>query len=200
MSRNLTTYDKIETLLFKSKEDVSDILTENELKVKERWMFCVNKQLDDPLIPDSELVNLLTTGCEGICDPVSKSTAYRDIAAVTRLVGNIKPAAKNWYRYMIVEGAKKAFSIAEKNNDAKGMAAALDKLGKYTRSDKNDDEYDWTKMIPPIWEPSDDVTLLGEDFEPILNLEEKRKELREFFKRNKAVDAEYIEIRNADTT
>ncbi len=49
-------------------------------------------------------------------------------------------------------------------------------------------------MIPPSFEPSDDITLL-EGIEPIDNLEERRKELRELARgmvKGGAVDAEII--------
>ena len=39
---------------------------------------------------------------------------------------------------MIVEGGKRAFNMAMGKEDAKGAAAALDKIGKYTRADKDD--------------------------------------------------------------
>ena len=57
---------------------------------------------------------------------------------------------------MIIEGAKKAFDIAKTNEDAKGMAAALDKIGKYTMADKPDNDFDWQQMIPLDIEPSAD--------------------------------------------
>ena len=71
--------------------------------------------------------------------------------------------------------------MAMDKEDAKGAAAALDKIGKYTRADKDDNKLDYSQMIPPSFEPSDDVTLL-EGLEEIENLEEKREELRTLFK------------------
>jgi hypothetical protein len=122
--------------------------------------------MEEPLIPDTELVNFLLHGCGGNTEPVSQSQAYRDIGMINRLVGNIQLAAKAWYRYMIVEGGKKAFNMAMDKEDAKGAAAALDKIGKYTRSDKEDEKFDYSQLVPPSFEPSDDVTLL-EGLEPI---------------------------------
>lgn len=63
--------------------------------------------MEEPLIPDTELVNFLLHGCGGNTEPVSQSQAYRDIGMINRLVGNIQLAAKAWYRYMIVEGGKR---------------------------------------------------------------------------------------------
>ena len=173
------TYTRIERSLFKDKADAARTLSPRELEIKTRMMLCVSRLMDNPMLEDAELVNFL------------KSQAYRDLAMIRRLVGNIQLAAKSWYRYMIVEGAKKAYEVAIANNDAKGAAAALDKLGKYTRCDKEDDQFDYSKMIPPSFEPTDDVTLL-DGLEPVDNLEEKRRQLRTYFK-GEAEDAAIIE-------
>ena len=186
-----TTYTRIERSLFKDKEEAARTLSPRELEIKTRMMLCVSRLMDNPMLEDAELVNFLLHGCAGQAAPVSKSQAYRDLAMIRRLVGNIQLAAKSWYRYMIVEGAKKAYEVAIANNDAKGAAAALDKLGKYTRCDKEDDQFDYSKMIPPSFEPTDDVTLL-DGLEPVDNLEEKRRQLRTYFK-GEAEEASIIE-------
>lgn len=181
MPKKDPTYERIERALFKDRDESTALLSAREMEIKARMMLCVSKKMDSPLIEDSELVKFLMHGCGGQAEPVSKSQAYRDIGMINRLVGNIQLAAKSWYRYMIVEGGKKAFQLAIDNNDAKGAAAALDKIGKYTRSDKEDDAFDYTQLIPPSFEPSDDVTLL-EGLDPIDDLEQKRQEFRSQFK------------------
>ena len=190
MPKKDPTYDRIERALFKDKDESTTLLSLHEMEIKNRMMLCVSKKMEEPLIEDTEIVNFLMHGCGGNAEPVSKSQAYRDIGMINRLVGNIQLAAKAWYRYMIVEGGKKAFKIAIDKEDAKGAAAALDKIGKYTRSDKEDEKFDYSQLIPPSFEPSDDVTLL-EGLEPIDNLEDKREEMRSLFKgmlSKKAVD------------
>ena len=168
MPKKDSTYDRIERALFKDREEASSILSQREMEIN---------------------------GCGGNTDAVSQSQAYRDIGMINRLVGNIQLAAKAWYRYMIVEGGKKAFNMAIDKEDAKGAAAALDKIGKYTRSDKEDEKFDYSQLIPPSFEPSDDVTLL-EGLEPIEDLEGTRSEMRSRFKgmlSKKAVDIRPIE-------
>ena len=195
MPKKDSTYDRIERALFKDREEASSILSQREMEIKKRMMLCVSKKMEDPLIQDTELVNFLMNGCGGNTDAVSQSQAYRDIGMINRLVGNIQLAAKAWYRYMIVEGGKKAFNMAIDKEDAKGPAAALDKIGKYTRSDKEDEKFDYSQLIPPSFEPSDDVTLL-EGLEPIEDLEGTRSEMRSRFKgmlSKKAVDIRPIE-------
>ena len=92
---------------------------------------------------------------------------------------------------MIIEGAKKAYEIAETERDARGMASALDKIGKYTMADKPDNDFDWEQMIPLDIEPAADPDLL-ENIEPIDNLEERRRELRKLWKGN--LQSEAIDI------
>lgn len=189
---NKDTFKKIESVLYLPDHQAEVALTPYEMERRNRWLICVSMKMENPLLPDKSLVEMLEAGMTGKFDPVSKSTAYRDIAAVNKITGNIQLAATNWYRYMIIEGAKEAFDIAKTEKDARGMAAALDKIGKYTRADKPDNEFDWDQMLPPVMEPSNDTTLL-EGIEPIEDLEKRKKELREMFKgdmRDRAVDVE----------
>lgn len=193
MGKELTSYDKIEMVLFKGREDAAAYLSDRELMQKERWMLCVSKLLEDPIMMDQNLVTFLTGGCGGLCAPVSQATAYRDVAAIKRLVGNIQLANKNWYRHIIIEAAKEGIKIAKEAKDPKGIAANVDKIGKYTRADKEDDEIDRSGWQPPVFEPSDDVTLLGDEFKPIPNLEEERKTFRALFKQDRdIIDVEPI--------
>ena len=125
MPKKDTTYDRIERSLFKDRGESALQLSPKEMEIKNRMMLCVSKKMESPLIEDQELVTFLMHGCGGQAEPVSQSQAYRDIGMINRLVGNIQLAAKSWYRYMIVEGGKKAFQLAIDNGDAKGAAAAL---------------------------------------------------------------------------
>lgn len=176
-----TTYTRIEQSLYKDKHEAVLMLTPKEEQIRQRMMLCVSKKMDNPFLEDTELVNFLMHGCAGQADAVSRSQAYRDIAMVNRLVGNVTLAAKNWYRHIIIEGAKKAYTMAMDKGDVKGAAAVLDKIGKYTRCDKEDNTFDFEKMLPPSFEPSDDPALI-EGLQPIDNLEERRKELRRLAK------------------
>jgi hypothetical protein len=185
--RNEDTFKKIESVLYLKDSEAAQQLTPYENERRKRWVFCISQRMADPLISDSSLVDQLKAGTADF-SPVHQSTAYRDIAAVSKLIGNIQLAAKNWYRYMIIEGAKKAYAIAESKGDGKGMAAALDKIGKYTMADKPDNDFDWEQMIPLDIEPSADADLL-ENVEPIANIEQRRQELRALFKSDMKLNA-----------
>lgn len=185
----LSVYEKVEKYLYLPAEEAINYLTPTQMEVKRRLMLCVSVLMNDPLKQDIEIINFLMNGCGGECDTISNSQAYRDVAAIRKMVGSIQMSSKAWYRYMIVEGAKQGIEIAKAMRDAKGIAACLDKIGKYTRADKEDDDFDWSQMIPPSFEPSDDVTLL-ENMEPIEDLETKRREFRSLFKKDLSKKAE----------
>ena len=98
MPKKDPTYERIERALFKDKDEATTLLSPREMEIKKRMMLCVSKKMEEPLIPDTELVNFLLHGCGGNTEPVSQSQAYRDIGMINRLVGNIQLAAKAWYR------------------------------------------------------------------------------------------------------
>lgn len=190
MKHDITQY------LFKDAAACS-VLTAQEVQAKRRYELCITRRMDNPLTLDRDLVEYLQQGCDGIVEPVSKSQAYRDVAAITQITGNIALASKNWYRHLIIEGAKEIYAMAMRKEDSKGAAAALDKLGKYTRCDKDDEAMDWSEMLPPVFEPSDDLTLIdGLKAIPTDELEARRKHLRELFLGlgSQAEEAKYEEV------
>lgn len=183
MKKGQTTYDKIMAHLYKDEHEVKNILSPKEIEIKRRCMLGVDRLLENPSMSDNEMVRYIECGFGGVVNPVSKTQAYRDLGLIMRIVGNIQPTSKEWYRHMVIEMCKKAYAIAEQNNDAKGMAAAADKIGKYTKCDKDEEKMNFDEMLPPSFEPSDDVTLLGDGFEAMANLEEERRKFRALFKK-----------------
>jgi len=181
--QEISVYEKIEKHLFQDEKDAENFLTPREMEIKKRLMLCVSQKLKTPLMPDANLVTFLLNGCGGECDTISKSQAYNDISGLNKIIGSVQLPAKSWIRFMIIEGAKEGFEIAKTDRDAKGMAACLDKIGKYTRADKEDDDMDYSQMIPPGFEPTDDVTVL-DGLEKIDNLEYERQIFRSMFKGN----------------
>lgn len=209
MAKNqLSVYEKIELSLFKSIDESKLELTERDMEVKKRILLCVSKKMDNPLIQNAELVTFLQNGgsvtvikkdedgeviSETITPllfkPVSAAQAYNDIAGITKIVGNITLATKAWYRYMIIEGCKKGYEIAVEDRDATAIAANMDKIGKYTRADKDDDAYDYSQMIQPGFEPTDDITVI-EGLQEIPDLETERRNFRARFKGNMTKEIE----------
>lgn len=183
--------------LFSDKSKVIDTLTPAELETKARWMFIMTQKLEDPMISNKKLLKILMAGVPPAWNGVSQSTAYADIASVNDVLGNVKLASKAWIRYTIIEGCKKAYEIALTNEDPAGMATALDKMGKYSRADKDDDAIDFTQMLPPVFEPTDDVTVLS-GIRPMDDLEERRQRLRSLHKGTLQDYAETIETEDDD--
>ena len=54
-------------------------------------------------------------------------------------------------------------------------------MGKYSRAEKEDGARDFTQMLPPVFEPTDDVTGLP-GIAPMPDLEERRQRLRAIHK------------------
>lgn len=191
MANELNVYEKIQQHLYEDTETALQYLTPTEIEIKKRVMVCVAKIMDEPMIQDKDMVRYIMNGCAGKTEQVGQSQAYRDIAAIRKILGNIQLASKSWYRYIIIEGAKEGFDVARKTLDAKGMAACVDKIGKYTRADKEDDPFDFSQLIPPSFEPTNDISVM-EGFTPIANLEEERKKFRELFTKDLKKRAEDI--------
>lgn len=192
MSRD--SQDKIKKYLFCDKEECKGVLTSREMEMKQRTMLCVTKLMDKPTTMDSEIIEYLMCGCDGTCACVSRSQAYRDIAFVRSIIGNVQLASKAWLRYTIQQGALDTYKEAMDHDDYRSAAASLNVLGRYTRCDKEDDAMDWSEMLPPSFEPSDDITLV-EGLEPIptQELEARRKALRSLFKEKLFKDSVLVE-------
>jgi hypothetical protein len=169
--KELTLVEKIWTVLYKKPEDVDIQFTPQELTIKAMYESVFAKWLEDPSLQDKEIVQYIENEFSR-----SQTQAYRDIAIIKQVLGNIKNASKEWHRYMVIETLKEALAMAKRKNNYIGMIIAADKLGKYTKLDKEEaEEIPWADIVPPTFEPTDDITVLGLDKIP--NLTERRKQL-----------------------
>jgi hypothetical protein len=166
-----TTLDKIqEALLSPPHKTVK--LDKREQAIRERYEKAFSFWQQNPHLPDKKIVNFLVNQCG-----VSRSLAYLDLRNIKYLLGCVRTLSKEWYRHMVIEMCRSAYSIAKIKRDAKAMALAADKIGKYAKLDKDeDDPLPWDQLIPPNFEPKPDVNILG--IKPVSNLEEYRKKLR----------------------
>lgn len=177
MNKTDRLFDRLKQTLYKDAADARQLLSPQEMEIRARVAASVARRMEEPLLEDAQMVEYLMGGCGGAAKPVSRTQAYRDIVLIDRLTSGIQLASRSWYRYMVVEGAKKAYNMAMEEGDYKAAAACLDKIGKYTMADKEESQTDFSQMLPPSFEPSDDVTLL-EGLQPIPHLEEERRRLR----------------------
>lgn len=185
MKKDLTAFEKISHNLFRSQSETEIVLTKDEQVIKERYMLYVTKMLEDPLVTDMSMI-IYIKGLAGI----EKSQAYRDLANVRSIVGNIKNATKEWHKYMVIEGLKKAHQKASLTGNIIAEIMALDKLGKYCKLDKEDEEVmPWDQIIPPEFEMSSDITVLDSKL-AIKNVEERRIKLREKYNHLSSTDFE----------
>lgn len=179
--------ERFRTVLF---ENVSDsTLTANECQQLKRYRDAFTQSLDNPLIRDTELRDYLINEYH-----ISESQAYRDLANIRILLGNVRNAGKEWIRYLVIEGLKDAAARAREGGKLKEEIMALDKLAKYNRLDKEDiAELPFDKIIPVDWETTSDVTVLGA--KPIENLDQEIEKLyKKYMDDIEIEDIDYQEV------
>lgn len=184
--------DKIKRNLFRPKDEITEKFSASEYERKKRIMLAVTKLLDDPITTDKEMVDFLTTGCGGLCKTVENSTAYRDLLLIRSITGNIKLATKDWERYMVVETAKAEIRKIS-GKDSKAVASLLKVITEARDLKTPDVENYHDQMIPFEPEVTHDPAVLGDDIEIIDNVDERRKELRHLFRKDKIQDAQIVE-------
>ena len=166
-----TTLDRIQEA-FLAPPDKALKLNAREKNIKERYEKVFTFWHQNPHLPDKKIVNFLVNHCG-----VSRSLAYRDLRSIKYLLGCVRTLSKEWYRHMVIEMCRSAYIMAKTRKDPKGMALAADKIGKYLKLDKDEEEpLPWDQLIPPNFEPDADVTILGID--PIPDIEAHRQKLR----------------------
>lgn len=118
-----------------------------------------------PMKPEIEVRDfIMHNGC------VSVTQAYEDIQIIKVLLGDIQNAGKEWHRHRVIYMLEQGYQMAVDKQDARGMVLAADKLGKYTRLDKEDAlELPWGEIIPLPIEPTTDPLVLG--IKPIKNVQ-----------------------------
>ena len=165
----VTTLDHLHDKLFA--DDLSD-LTTIEQKMIKRYNAAFTIWLDKPTKPEIEIVKYLIKE-----HGISRSLAYRDIKNIKYLLGNVTNAQKEWQRYKLIFMVDEAYEMARKKGDVQAMAMIIDKFGKYTQLDKEDArDMPWEEIIPQLFEPTDDPTVLG--LKQVPNLQEKINKLK----------------------
>ena len=164
--------DEIQQALF-SPPSKAIKLSEKKEEIKTRLQQAFTFWNQNPHLPDRKITNYLVNNFG-----VSASQALRDLHAVKYLLGCVKTQSREWYRHMVIEMCRSAYTMAKIKQDPKAMALAADKIGKYAKLDKDEiDELPWDQLIPPNFEPDADITILG--IEKIPNVEKYRRRLRE---------------------
>ncbi len=167
----MTLFDKIQKSLFSDSQEHLEGLSAHELEIRKRYMSAFTVWLENPTYTDKQIANHLK-----IIFKIENSQAYRDIGNLRIMLGNVRNSGKEWHRFTVIQMAKNAYALAEKQHDAKAMAVAAGVYGKYTRCDQIEaDQMPWDSVIPPDFEPSPDVTILN--FKKLPNSEARRKKI-----------------------
>lgn len=181
-------FEKMQLYLFDDPKDLDKIdFTEKELELKKRYMTVFTYWFDKPTLSEKKIIDFMIRDLG-----VARTQAYRDLHKIKILLGNVRNASKEWHRYKVIAMLDKAYELAELRNDAMAMISAADKLAKYTQLDKEEGEkIPYDQIVPQSFEPTGDVSVLG--LEPINNLAERQRKLREKYGGQPVEEAVVIE-------
>lgn len=194
MSRK-SNLDKFRDVLFSDISEDKSLLPVERDQLK-RYRAAFHLSLENPSMPDTKLRDFLMNEFA-----ISESQAYRDIANIRILLGNVKNTGKEWIRYIVNETLKQAIDKAKsgKRWNLKELINAADKLGKYNRLDKEDAlEIPWDEILPQDVEPTTDPTVLSGKVKPLKNKEEEIRKMYEKYKGDIDLDFTDYEIVNED--
>jgi len=153
--------EKFKQVLYDDVCSLTDRFTEKEINQLLRIRYAHSQLLENPLVVKKDLVDLIVAK-----NKVSIAQAYYDIELAETMLGDIKNASRQYMLFLVTEGAKKAFDKAEKNNDAKGMAAAMNVIAKYHRLDQPESQdFPHDKIVPPSWVITSNIRVLRPDYD-----------------------------------
>ncbi len=183
-----TLAEKIFSNLYRQPGDTQVTFTEKQIEAKRMFEDVFAKWLDAPELQDKQIVAFMMKQYN-----ISRTQAYENMSTIKSVLGNVRNASKEWQRFTVISMLKETYNIAKDNNRYKEMVMAADKLGKYTKLDKDEvEEIPWDQIIPPSWEPSSDPSLLNIVIPQ--NLTELKQKLRRKYLREKNIaDADIIE-------
>jgi hypothetical protein len=164
--------DKMNTLLF---DPMPAETPPHERAMLIRYRDAFTYWLDNPLNSDANIRDYLITNHK-----IEKSQAYRDIANIKLLLGNVRNAGKEWHRHRVNVLLEKAAAAAIEGRTAE--ATALSKVAtafiKNNKLDLEDGEQlPFDEIIPPAFEPTSDPAAIG--LKPLPNLRRRIAELKE---------------------
>lgn len=186
--------EKCNKYLFDDQSDLPVHFDKDEQDMILRYRDAYTHWLAHPEKNDTEMIYYLTD----ILD-VSKSTAYRDLARIKLLIGNVKSVSIEFHRhtanYMIREGYKMAVDAKTvlEVKQAEAMIRAGQALVKVNKLDKDvSEQIPWENIIPLDLEPSTDVSVIGR--KPIADLEKVMAKLRKKYGSAPVEDVPFTEM------
>lgn len=174
-----TLLEKIHAHLFGGdQEKVHLTFDKDEQEIVLRYRAAFTRWLSAPDTRDSEMVSYLkeTFG-------IGESQAYKDLARIKSLIGNVQNAGKEFQRYRATEMILKGYQMAHDASShlevkqALAMIRAGEALAKVHKLDKEDlERIPWEDIIPLELEPTTDISVIGR--KRIDNLEQLQENLR----------------------
>lgn len=183
-------YDMVSQHLFSSVDEMAVArIPEATQKRLIRLRTIYNFWLQFPRKTDLEIVEKLQHDFG-----IARTQAYEDVRIIKAALGEMNKTTKDFHRYKFLQMIERTFAMAERNKDARAMAAAANHYGKYTQLDKEDaHDKGYSLIVPQNFEPTDDPSVIG--LKPIPNIREKiRKKLAQY----QTDDIEDIEYEEAD--
>ena len=190
----MTLFERLQLHLFDENDKIPEHLRFNdlELEIKKRYMTVFTFWLEKPMLSEKKLIQFMMTNLG-----VSKVQAWRDIAKIKVLLGNVQNAKKEWQRFKVIAILDRALEIAETKKNEMAMIKAAQILGKYTQLDKEETlPIPYDEIVPQSFEPTGDVSVLG--IQPIKNLKERQRKLREKYGSTLIEEATYEMIDGED--
>lgn len=157
ISQKPTRFDRIQMAMFNEKAALRKPLTQKEEEIKQRYEAGFAFWLNNPHLDKTQVARFIRNKFD-----IQRSSSFDDVKAIEIMLANVKTASKEWLRHMVIEMCRKAYNMALAKSDPKGMVLAADKIGRYAKLDQDEIEsLPWEKLIPPNFEPSPDVSILG---------------------------------------
>jgi len=123
---------------------------------------------------------------------VERTTAYEDIQILKILLGDFQETSKEFHRFRFNHMIDKAFEMAERKQDGRGMATAAGNYAKYNKIDQEDVlKIPYEDIVPQPFEPTSDPTVIG--IKPIPNIREKIGAMKKKYMNDIAEDITYEE-------
>ena len=103
---------------------------------------------------------------------VERTAAYEDIQILKILLGDFQETSKEFHRFRFNHMIDKAYEMAERKQDARGMATAAGHYAKYNKIDQDEAvKIPYEDIVRQTFEPTSDPTVIG--IKPIPNIREK---------------------------
>ena len=168
-------------------ERYPQVIVDKVLRVREMYNWFIAN-------PDGTDREFVAEVCQR--HPVSRVTAYSDLAIVKTLLPTLGSASRDFHRWRTNEMLIATYKMAEKRKDSKTMERAATAYGKLNRVDLEDEQaIPLDQILVQPFTATDDPRVLG--IEPIPNIAEKISSMIEKY-RKETIDIEDVEFEEFD--